>query len=325
MDRRCQQAGCTAPKGLCFEHLTNEYPKCEHWIGIKTAEILKPTNNTNEGVALPWSGVAFNPENINLISNRSNPVIIGMVGTADAGKTSYLSMLFRLLFNGRKFNDWRFAGSYTLAAWETLAQYIVIRNGGQVNFPPPTPSNPDYYSLYHLALRNGKFFRDILLADSSGEVFLKWSIDINGDGAENARWIFRHSDAFVFFVDCEALIKRRGAAVVDIRQMAEQLATDLRGRPVIVVWSKSDQLQSIRENIKTAITEHLDTIFANPVVLEISNISISDHDPTCHENNLVVVEQILDALNCRTYPTVEPDVIPSTDLFITYRGKNGKE
>jgi hypothetical protein len=310
---------------MCYNYLSNEYPKCEHWIDTKAVKPEGGKTNKDTGEILPWSGVAFNPENIHLISSRSNPIIIGMVGTADAGKTSYLSMLFRLLFNGRKFNNWQFAGSYTLSAWETLAQYVVIRNGGEVNFPPPTPSNPDFYSLYHLALRQVKLFRDVLFADSSGEVFLKWANDVNDEGAENARWIYQHSDAFVFFVDCEALIKRRGAAVVEIRQMAEQLANDLHGRPVILVWSKSDLLESIRPNIKNPITEDLNAIFSNPVVLEISNISVSDHDPSCHENNLVVVEAILEALNSRTYRKLEPELIPSNDLFITYRGKYDKE
>lgn len=179
MRNKCSKPGCPAPKGLCLEHANPDHQKCENWLGPKAepvAEKQKPVKKN--ALSLPWTGEPFQPTDIEIVSQRSVPLIIGMVGTAEAGKTSYLGMLYTLLFNGQRFEDWSFAGSFTLAAWETLAQYLKIKTNGSVEFPPPTPANPDYYSLYHLALKRRGFFRDVLFADSSGEVFNRWSVDV---------------------------------------------------------------------------------------------------------------------------------------------------
>lgn len=316
---KCNKAGCPAPKGLCLEHASNDHPKCEYWQGGQTDQSEEKSKKVNiNAKSLPWTGEPFQPTDIEIVSQRSTPLIIGMIGNADAGKTSYLGMLYTLLFNGIRFKHWSFAGSYTLAAWETLAQYLKIKPNGEVEFAPPTPSNPDYYSLCHLALKKGALFRDVLFADSSGEVFKLWSEDTHDKNAENARWIYEHSSAFIFMVDSVALKEKRGVAKNEIVQMAEQLAANLKGRPVAVVWSKADEIGNIRENIKNALNDDLSQVLGESQVFKVSNFSKSDPDILCHDNNIAVTEYLLEKLNETKNIRLVPPVSVSNDLFFNF-------
>lgn len=323
MRQKCEKTDCPAPKGLCLEHASSDYPKCEHWLG-NAAEQDSVQRNTNRANAkpLPWTGEALQPADLSLVSERSAPLIIGMIGGADAGKTSYLGMLYTLLFNGKTFENWHFAGSYTLAAWETLAQYLKIKPGGVVEFAPPTPSNPDYYSLSHLALKKSEIFRDVLFADSSGEVFNLWSENTQDPNAVNARWIYEKANSFIFMVDCVALIEKRGAAKSSIVQMAEQIVANLDGRPVAIVWSKADRLDEVRENIRSALAEDLTECLSDAHVFEVSNYSKSDPDTLCHKNNLAVTEYLIEKMNEPSRVKITPAINQPHDFFFDFKGRH---
>jgi len=326
MRKQCSNPDCPAPKGLCLKHLSLDYPKCEHWLGNQEDQALeKKTKVNKKAITLPWTGEPFQPTDIEIVGQRSTPIIIGMVGNAGAGKTSYLGMLYTLLFNGNKFKEWSFAGSYTLAAWETLAQYLKIKPNGNIGFTPPTPSNPDYYSLYHLSLKRGELFRDVLFADSSGEVFSLWADNVQDQNAGNARWIYQKSNAFIFTVDSVALKDRKGAAKNEIVQMAEQVAANLNGRPIVIAWSKADEIDNIRENIRDAVNEDLSLVFPESKVIEISNFSKSDPDTMCHHNNIAVSEYLLNELSKPKNLKLVPKVSVSDDLFINYGGSQDSE
>jgi len=321
MRGKCSNPECLAPRGMCIEQLNVNHPQCKNWQG-NNFTVEKVSEFTKVLIPLPWTGEAFLPEDIEIVGQRSSPLIIGMVGNADAGKTSYLGMLYTLLFNGKKIKQWNFSGSYTLAAWESLAQYLKIKSNGKVDFPPPTPSNSDFYSLYHLALKNDAAFRDVLFADSSGEVFNLWSEDVHDINSENARWIYKNSNAFIFFVDSEALIEKRGQAKAEILLMAEQIASNLNDRPVVIVWSKSDRIGEIRTNIKESLEEDLLVTFKKAKHVKISNFPKADLDELCHINNLQVIEHLLKEL-CRTsLVELHPNVPVSSDLFLNYGRSN---
>lgn len=325
MRKKCSKPDCPAPKGLCVIHASPDHQKCKYWLENKTEQPVEKQKTLKKKVqTLPWTGEPFQPTDIEIVSQRSAPLIIGMVGSANAGKTSYLGMIYSLLFNGKKFRHWTFAGSYTLAAWETLAQYLKIKSDGSVNLAPPTPSNPDFYSLYHMALKRGELFRDVLLVDSSGEVFNLWSVDVHDPNAENARWIYKTSSAFIFMIDCVALINRRGAAKTETVQMAEQLAANLDGRPIAIVWSKADRIGEVRVTIKNALEEDLVQVFGDSQVFEVSNFPKSDHDKLCHKNNLAVFESLLERLNKTKIIKIKLQVSDSEDLLFNYRGRYGR-
>lgn len=321
MRKKCEYEGCDAPKALCSISFSSEYQDCPHF-NKEGNETSNPQSKESTGSAIPWSGIAFTPSNIDILSHRSSPIMIGLVGAANAGKTSYLGMLYTLFFNGRKFNNWNFAGSYTLIAWEAQAKGLKIRSNGKVSFPNPTPSAPDYYSLYHLALKKDKQLFDILLADSSGEVFTKWAANIDDTEAENAKWIYGNSDAFVFFVDCEALIEGRGRTKNSLSQMAAQVASALENRPVTIVWSKADKIGDIPHKIREAVEELLKDSFPDSPVFRISNFSKSTDDKMCYVNNLTATEVLLNKLTTGSKIDVSPRVPIANDFFLDYHGKN---
>jgi GTPase involved in cell partitioning and DNA repair len=159
-----------------------------------------------------------------------------------------------------------------------------------------------------------------LFADSSGEVFSKWADNVNDPAAENARWIYDNSHAFLLFVDCEAIIEHRGRAMRNIVQLAEQVKSRLRGRPVVIVWSKADLAEQMRENIVQAIKRSLSENFPGAISLEISNYSKSDSDQLCHINNVGVAKTVLDQLASPKPLHIAPAAIQTNDFFFLYRG-----
>lgn len=175
MSGKCNLSECPAPDAPC--HLGNEdYTKCEHFV----LEVI-PRKNTKEKVvdikkaSIGWSGQAFIIDELGLVSSRTSPILIGIVGKADAGKTSFLAMLYTLLLNGRKFKTLNFAGSKTTLGWDELYHKLKLKKGN-VSFPAPTPVSSN--RLYHFALRDDKYqLKDILFTDTSGEVFSYWAVD----------------------------------------------------------------------------------------------------------------------------------------------------
>ncbi|MDO6596594.1 hypothetical protein Q4512_06685 [Oceanihabitans sp. 2_MG-2023] len=323
MIKTCTNPDCPAPKGLCVELISPEYQQCKYWNITDEENVEKEIKSNTKVNVIPWSGLALHPEDIKLLSHRSKPLIVGTVGAPNAGKTSYLGMIYTLLFNGKKFDNWNFAGSHTLIAWENLAKYLKIKPNGKVDFPEPTPSNSDYYSLYHLALRNKETIYDVLYADSSGEVFNLWANDINDINAENARWIYSNSDAFIFFIDCVSVIEGRGRTKQAIVQLASQIASNLNDRPIVVVWSKADRIDEIRPNIKASIEQSIEQFLPHAYTIEISNFSKNDPDVLCHKNNLSVSEYLFDKLCQPKKMEMIPEIENTTDIFFKYRGTYG--
>lgn len=324
--RRCTKEGCYAPDDFCVEFASPLHEQCEFFVKAGTIEASATTTKSSAAAtSIPWTGEWLRPEQLNLLAHRGTPKIIGLVGSSGAGKTTYLAMLYSLLFNGKLIENWDFAGSYTLNGWELQAKTLQVEEDGTVRNPDATPSDKDFYSLYHLALRHDGFLHDILFADSSGEVFSKWADNVNDPAAENARWIYGNADAFLFFVDCEAIIEQRGRARRDIVQVAEQVKSGLRGRPVVIVWSKADLAENMRKNIVEDIKRSLSDTFPRAISLEISNYSKSDSDQLCHVNNISVAETVLNLLANPQPLQIAPASIQTDDFFLLYRGNYGNE
>lgn len=324
--RRCNEKGCYAPDDFCLELAGPLHEQCRFFDKVGATEAPAKTEKRSLAVtSIPWTGEWLRPEQLDLMAHRGSPRIIGLVGSPGAGKTTYLAMLYSLLFNGKRIENWDFAGSYTLNGWELQAKTLQVQEDGSVRNPDATPSDKDFYSLYHLALRHNGFLHDILFADSSGEVFSKWADNVNDPVAENARWIYDNAHAFLLFVDCEAIIKQRGKAKRDIVQLAEQVKRGLRGRPVVVVWSKADLVEHMRENIVEAIRSSLAETFPGAVSLEISNYSKSDSDQLCHINNVGVANTVLNHLATPKPLQITPAAIQTDDFFFLYRGCNGNK
>ena len=315
---KCKNPNCMAHEtGMCYEN-KDSLDICPNW-SIKTVTTKGKRKRSDTASSIEWTGEALSPDTLSLVSQRSSPIIIASVGNVDAGKTSYLAMLYILLLNGHKLEDYQFAGSFTITAWDRLADKLRF-NRGSVAFPAPTPNNPDYYHLLHLALKKESKLQDIILADASGEVFKLWADNKDDENAENARWIHNNASAFLLFVDCEALEKRKAIARAEILDIANRLVQDLGNRPVAVVWSKSDRISNVHEKIKVLIKEQLKEIFHdNYLEFEVTNYPNITPDELCHGNNLKTLNWLLN--RCTQISDIVPELETTNkeDIFLNYR------
>lgn len=319
MAGQCKISECGAPGISC--HLGHDdFHQCKNFVDEVTETKVKKQNKTEQRKSsLGWSGQAFSTSELALISSRTSPILFGIVGKADAGKTTFLAMLYTLLLSGKKLNKFNFAGSKTILGWDELYHRLKFKKGN-VAFPQPTPVSSN--RLYHFALRDENHqLKDILFADASGEVFSSWSINRNEEFAENARWIYSNSNAFMLFIDCDALFNDKNAAKKEVMLIARQLTHELKNRPVIAVWSKSDKKEEILPSIKDTLKNELQALFSNYTEIEISNFLEPGPDELVHKNNLAVVDWILEKTIIPSTPNLALEEILSDDLFINYKGK----
>ncbi|AIM37580.1 hypothetical protein KO02_13450 [Sphingobacterium sp. ML3W] len=318
MAYKCSNPECAAPIS-CHEGHEN-VTDCTFYSKAKEE---KKNNKVLQKLSLksslPWTGEALAIEELGKVTYRNSPVLIGVVGKADAGKTTYLAMLFTLLLRGGMFKDFSFAGTKTIQAWDKLYKTLQVQQAGGVVFPDPTPSQ--YIRFLHLALRNrANRLNDILLSDIAGEAFSLWATNRNDVNAENARWIYQNASAFILFIDCEDLIKRKSLAKNDILDMAQMLRHDLRSRPVITVWSKSDKKHDVHPKILEKLKDELSEFFPVFAEIDISNFSYDDPDILVHKNNI----SVLDFLLSKIFVPVGSDIIieddnKDKDIFLKFK------
>lgn len=319
MNGKCNLAECPAPDAAC--HLGKDNcAQCENFVQENAEKREKKERAPSQKKAnAGWSGLAFTPDDLGIVSSRTSPILFGILGKADAGKTTFLAMLYTLLLSGRTFKHYKFSGSKTTLGWDELYHRLKLKKGG-VPFPQPTPVSSN--RLYHFALRNEEQqLKDILFADASGEVFSLWSVNRNDENAGNARWIHDNSDAFLLFIDCESLAVDKNAAKKEILLIAYQLTHDLKNRPVIGVWSKADKKNAILSNIRDSLTKELEGIFRNYTEIEISNYLEPGPDELVLVNNLTAVDWLLEKTIVPLGSDLTLKDTISEDLFINYKGK----
>lgn len=239
--KTCSRPNCYVPDTGCAQgHMSPG--TCPDWC-VRTdasAESLEETD-----LALPpWSGSALGLVDLGFVAGRAKPVVIGVVGPQNAGKTTLLAAWYLLLARGlAAIKDRRFAGSYSLRGWEAIAASMRWSPGVAASFPPHTSSRSGRApGLLHLAFRHasGRLV-DYLVTDAPGEWFQKWAI--NRDSAEGigAKWVAEHAEAFLLVADREALSgPNMGAARGSLQRLAQRLAAERLGRPVALVWTKAD-------------------------------------------------------------------------------------
>jgi hypothetical protein len=96
--------------------------------------------------------------------------------------------------------------------------------------------------LLHLAFRDSSGeARGYLFTDAPGEWFQKWAVNRDAIDGEGARWVAEHADVFLFIADCDGLSgPNMGSARGSLQLLARRLAAERAGRPVALVWTKSD-------------------------------------------------------------------------------------
>ena len=94
---------------------------------------------------------------------------------------------------------------------------------------------------------------------------------------------------------------------------------------MVIIWSKADLADEMRENIVEAIKRSLSITFPGAVSLEISNSSKSDSDQLCHVNNVGVAKTVLDQMSNPQPLHIAPSAIQTDDFFFLYRGSYGSK
>jgi Double-GTPase 2 len=238
----CSHPGCFAPDTTCALGFL-EQSKCPSWKGRKETTDAESEAITDE-MLLPWSGSALGLSDLCFVSGRGKPLVIGIAGAQNAGKTTLLAAWYLLIGRGMVGSrERRFAGSYALTGWEAVASALRWKPGQRPSFPPHTSSHGGRApGMLHLRFRtDDEKIRDYLFTDAPGEWFQKWSVNRDAVDGEGARWVAEHADVFLLVADREALAgSNMGSARGSLQLLARRLASERGSRPVALVWTKSD-------------------------------------------------------------------------------------
>ena len=273
---RCAQPHCNVPDISC--NLGEEdYRACSYWqaragsvAGGTTDRTVEDVNTQNIGSGAlddvawqaPWSGSALGITDLDVVTARGPARVVALVGPHNAGKTTLLGAAYLMLSRTGHVGANRFAGSYTLGGWEAVAHGMRWRPDGAPGFPPHTPRGAGRApGLLHLALRgDDRPLADVLVTDAPGEWFTRWAYDRDAADAVGARWIARHSDAFIVMLDSDALAgENRGDARRLLIALAQRVGAEAGERPVAAVWTKADcdVPMGIRDTVENALNRFL--------------------------------------------------------------------
>jgi hypothetical protein len=271
-------AVCT-PLGISCEKGHSDLRECPSYNAPSVIDEAAGTPHDDDVHLVPWTGNSLGARGLSFVTVRGATHLLGVVGLSDAGKSTFLLMLYLLQSRGYSLGTGSFAGSVTLGGWDLLARGMRLTSPDKPRFPPHTPLKAGRYpGMLHLALRTpeGKL-RDLVLTDASGEWFREWSIDPQSPAAEGARWIVAESDAFLLFVDCERLSGPPQSAAAPFREtlrLAERLRDHANGRRVGIVWAKADQ-QPIPQ-FRTRLEEQFERFFPGHASFDITVQSVRD-------------------------------------------------
>jgi hypothetical protein len=141
--------------------------------------------------------------------------------------------------------------------------------GVQPEFPPHTSTRGTREKgLLHFSfVEESALLRDYLFADAPGLWFQRWAVNEEAADAQGARWVVQNADAFILTADCAALAgPDRGSARSAIQLLARRLGANLRGRPVILAWTKSDiaiadtMRQAVRDAVSSQIPDYSEIV-----------------------------------------------------------------
>lgn len=315
MIRRCANPHCNVHDGetCVLGELGPE--SCSEWQSIpaEANPISEPDALPSEA-RVPWSGSALGLSDLMLLLPRSKHILIGVLGAHNGGKTTLLAANYLLMLQGRHMADAMFSGSRTLHAWESLASWMRFEDSARPpTFPPHTPRASNRVpGLLHIALRRKEGdFRDVLLADAPGEWFSSWAVNESAPQAEGARWLSKHSDAFLVVADCLRLSgPERGLARKELLQLLDRLSNHIADRPVTLLWTKSEH--EVSQGIKNAIRDALESNFPRS-----SEFAVSIKIP---ESFAKPIDAVVSEVWCSTPISEITLEVKTQDPFLSFRG-----
>jgi hypothetical protein len=322
MAGKCSQPSCFPDETGCNVEGCQNINDCKYYNKADTnkeVEELETTLETEESIRIPWTGNSFGLTDLNFLTAFSRPILIGITGVANAGKTSFLASLYCLLRHGNQIGDYSFAGSLTLNGWEDIAWYLSWKENGNIQFPPHTANNSGRVpGLLHLALNNPSGEKtDLIFTDAPGEWFDYWRNSVNSENARGAKWIHDNSDAFLLFADCEMLVgSQRGQSKLQINSVADRLFERIETRPFGLIWSKSDI--DIADTTKEQILQHLNQ---NPYV-HFSQFQTSvkeGHGGIFHKNICSSINWIIEKVKSNINSIPQLNSLLPEDMFLSKR------
>ncbi len=205
MTRRCTHESCFPDTTCALGHL--DRGACEHWQEPEESEddVVEASQNPTSDV--PWNGYTLGTSDLAILGGRGQPLVVGLVGPPDSGKTSLLAFVYMWILKHGTLGDWLFAGSWTLGGWESVVQPCRWKGEPPPSFPPHTSSTGRHPGMLHVTLRNPTTggVRDVLFTDAPGEWFTQWSRVPGDPTAAGARWVIEHSDVLLLLIDSAAL------------------------------------------------------------------------------------------------------------------------
>lgn len=313
---QCNQSDCFVPDVDCAAGYVG-FTKCPHY------RHQEAENNVESGVEdderFPWTARPMGVVDLRFVSATRRPELVGIVGAADAGKTTLLSLLFLAICRGHKIGVHRFAGSYSLLGWENIARYMQLSAGDAIQFPPHTSSAGRVPGLLHLTIaENNLFQRDVVLTDASGEWFSAWTDKPDDETAAGARWIARHADRILIIADTAALTgKNRGAARRELEFLMRRVQNEFGVDGVALVWTKNDLERA--EAIRSEVDSHFVSCFP---VAPIFAIGVPDADNGGDRSTSQELDAVFSwAFQKRMRRVYRPSpAARSDDPFLSYRG-----
>lgn len=258
MSRHCTHEGCYADITCSLGHL--DRADCEHWVETANAGDTPEEEPIPQTSDIPWNGYALGTSDLTILGGRSHPLVIGLVGPPDSGKTSLLAFVYMWLLKYGGLKDWLFAGSWTLGGWESVVQYLRWTGEPPPSFPPHTSSSDRYPGVLHVTFRDpsGRL-RDVLFTDAPGEWFTQWARVPGDETAMGARWVIEHADALLVLIDSAALAdpKKLPHTRRATRDLLERIGAVTPSLPTAVVWTKDDVQppQKVRKVLERACAE----------------------------------------------------------------------
>lgn len=278
----CDQEACDAPLASCNLGM-EDLEECEYWSPRVRGDENGASSQDDGGTGVvPWVGGTLGRLDLDVVSARTTPYLVGLIGAHNAGKTTLLTILYLLLWRGRKLQQYRFRGSYTMGGWENLAYALRWQPGQPPAFPPHTSrASGRIPGLLHLAMtRSDGALRDVLFTDAPGEWFESWAQEQNSESATGARWTMKYASAVILIADCEALAgEQRGLARRQTIDLARRVSDTIEPyQKLAIVWSKRDC--TVPDTVEDTLTGTFDRLFGSYRQFDISIYPTgSDNEP----------------------------------------------
>lgn len=224
-----------------------------------------------------FSGEDLRTADVADIMGGSHARVIVLAGAADAGKTTLVGTIMRLFHKGG-IDDYIFAGSRTLPAFERRIFDSYVTSGRSVPTTQHTVSSLDDIRFLHLAVRKRTLDEhtiDLLFTDISGENFRQAR-----DSTDECKklWVLRRADFFALLLDGGRIANptQRHATKTDGMMLLRRcIEANMLGKSsyVDILFSRMDLIESSSERTRAiSFIEEIKSEIAEKFATSLSRI-----------------------------------------------------